>query len=164
VAPAVRRVVQDAKAVALDNSVLNSLAKTSSSQHQAALDFLARNGTRPLTITRATFMEALGSYSKGQLKELLSRFKISFDPTVGIEQIGALSRRFQDAFKGTRRAISDTDAMQMAGAVLSKRRWVTADIGAYKRAVDLGIDVEYVGDAAQRAQQAKYVRQPVTVK
>ena len=143
-------------------SVLQAIARPGHDLHQAATTFLNNAAGRALTISRATYMEALCSWSKQQVKAVLQRYGIAFDATVGLEQIVPMARRLQRAFVGTNRVLEDTDAMQIAGAVLGERTWVTADITAYYRAVDLGVSAQYVGSAEKMANAARYVREAVT--
>ncbi|MGN9908999.1 SpvB/TcaC N-terminal domain-containing protein [Phytohabitans sp. LJ34] len=162
VAPAVRRAVPAPQALELDNSVLSALGKSADANHQAAKTFVALANGRPLTISRATYKEALGAASKHQVKEVLRKYNIAFDATLSLERIGAFAQRLRAGVTRAGRSLSDTDAMQMAAAHLQNRIWITADRDAFRRAVDLGIQARYVGSPDQMATASRYVRQPIT--
>lgn len=67
------------------------------------------------------------------------------------------------AFDGTGRAIGEGDAKVAASALLRGEKLATNDLQFFKRAKDLGLNVEYVGSGNAAANAAKYVPQPVTI-
>jgi hypothetical protein len=77
--------------------------------------------------------------------------------------LGAVASRLERAFVGTGRSISTEDARVAATALLRNEKLATADFQFFKRAKDLGIDVEFVGSGTAAANAAKYVPQPVII-
>jgi predicted nucleic acid-binding protein len=116
-----------------------------------------------LTINRHTYQKLLANFSKDQLKAVRETYGIRLIRDVELPQLGDVASRLQRAFAGTGRAISAEDARVAATAFLRNEQLVTADLQFFKRAKDLGLDVEFIGGGAAARNAASYVPQLVVI-
>ena len=144
----------------LDNSILSSLADPKNANHAAAVAYITgKEGA--LYANRAAYMEFLGAHSKYDFELLAKRYGIKLLREISIEELSVTSIRLRNAFAESGRVLSDTDAMNAAGAFLRGETFVTSDYGAARRAMELGIKVEYVGSAEKAAKVGNNL-QPVS--
>ncbi|WP_292990574.1 DUF4157 domain-containing protein [Nitrosomonas sp.] len=153
----------------LDNNMLSAFQDPQHPNHAVAAEFMNANRGAELRINRAVYQEYLANSSKDQFRQLRAQLlndyniRLRLARAASLEQIIQLAGRIERAFQGTGRSISSKDARVAAGARLSGERLVTRDLQFYKRARDLGLDVEFVGTGRAAERAAAYQPQPVTI-
>jgi predicted nucleic acid-binding protein len=108
-------------------------------------------------------MEFIGKYSKDDWGLLAKKYDIKLIRTISLETLASTATRIEKAFAGTGRNIKRPDALNAAGAFLRNQKLVTADLGLFKRAKDLGLKVDFAGTGKNVANAAAYVPDPVTI-
>lgn len=113
-------------------------------------------------VVAAEFL-TLGRGTGGHLQQLEQQYGIQPLQDVSLQEIDTAAARLQAAFAGDpfHRMLGDEDARVAATAFLKQERLATGDIQLFKRAKDLGLDVDFVGTAQAEARAAAY--QPRTV-
>ncbi len=147
----------------LDNNLLSQLANFAHPNHAAAVAYAEANKAAGLSVNRAAYKEFLQNFSKDQFSGLRERYGIKLIREISLEELGSTALRLRKAFDGTGRAIGEGDAKVAASALLRGEKLATNDLQFFKRAKDLGLNVEYVGSGNAAANAAKYVPQPVTI-
>jgi predicted nucleic acid-binding protein len=105
----------------------------------------------------------LGRGTAAHLQQLEQLYGLQRVQDVSLSEIGAAAARLQAAFAGDplQRLLREGDARVAATAFLKQERLATGDLQLFKRAKDLGLDVDYVGTGQAAARAAAY--QPRTV-
>ncbi len=137
--------------------------KSTPAESAAALAYVQANKASGLTINRHAYQKLLNSYSKEQIKQISDKHGIKLARETQLPELGKVAKRIEGAFDGTTRVISKEDARIAATAYLRKERIATGDLQFYKRARDLGLQVDFVGAGRSAALAAAYVPTPVTV-
>jgi predicted nucleic acid-binding protein len=108
-----------------------------------------------LTLSRGT---------RAQLQSLEQQYGIQLTQDVSLQEIDTAAIRLQAAFAGDpfHRILREEDARVAATAFLKQERLATGDVQFFKRAKDLGLDVDFVGTGQAAARAAAY--QPRTVR
>jgi RHS repeat-associated protein len=161
--PAPKPVPKPAANVELDNNLLNALTDAKHPNHASAVAYASANKAAGLYVNRATLREYLAAFSKYQFSELAKDYGIKLLRDIDIKTLESTAARLEKAFQGTGRVISTPDANCAASPFLRNSTLGTADLQAFKRAKDLGLNVEYVGTGKAAEKAAAYVPKPVTV-
>ena len=146
----------------LDSNILSALINPHDPLHGDAVAFVTSNRAAGLSANRSAYTEFLQRYSKYQFSVLRQRYGISLIRELPMEDLGAAASRLQRAFPDAR-VLSDADARVAASSFLKKERFATNDLRLFKRAKDLGLNVEYVGSGASAAAAARYIPNPVAI-
>lgn len=125
--------------------------------------FVRANRAAGLSYNVYTRAEFLRRGTRAQLRTLEENYGIRLIREFNPVQIDDVARRLQRAFAGTGRSLGDADAHVAATAYLKGERLATGDLKFYKRAFDLGLDVEFVGTGPAAARAAAYRPDPVTI-
>jgi hypothetical protein len=106
---------------------------------------------------------ALGRGTGAQLQLLERQYGLQLIQDVSLSEIDAAAAPLQAAFDGDpfHRILREEDARVAATAFLKRQRLATGDLQLFKRAKDLGLDVDFVGTGQAAARAAAY--QPRTV-
>ena len=105
------------------------------------------NKAAGLSYNFATRAEFLKEGTRARLRLLEHSYDIKLIRDVPLPQIEATAQRLQAAFSGDplRRTLSAADASVLATAFLKGEWFATNDLQVFKRALDLGIQAEFVG-------------------
>lgn len=118
----------------LDNNVLSHLANPSHQNHAAAVAYANANKAAGLSVNRHAYREFLVNFSKDQFKMLKDKYGIKLIREISLEEIEIVGKRIEDAFVGTDRSISASDARVAASALLRGEKLATNDLQFFKRA------------------------------
>lgn len=148
----------------LHSSILIAASDPSNVNHAAAVVYLKANQPAGLSASQQALREFLTrSPTPSAFKELQKTYGIKLARKIPRGEVNALAGRLQQAFTNGRVLRSD-DARIAAEARLRGETLATADLPFFKRAKDLGIDVEFVGSSgAALAKAANYTPNPVTI-
>lgn len=146
----------------LDNNILSALINPNDSNHIAAVAFANANKAAGLHVNRSAYREFLQSYSKHQFDILRQQYGIKLIRDIPLEELQATAMRLQNAFTDGR-VLHEPDARVAASAYIRGERLATNDLPFFRRAKDLGLQVEYVGSGPSAAKAAAYVPMPVTI-
>jgi hypothetical protein len=129
---------------------MSALANPADAHHAAAVAHAEANRAAGLSINLQTKAEFLARYTQADLDNLIAKYGIRIIDELPIPHLEELGLRLQKglASASTKKAVlklGDGDAKNAAAALLKNERLATADEQLFKRAWDLGIDVEYVG-------------------
>ena len=148
----------------LDTNIISALANPGDAGHAAAVAYANANRAAGLSVNRSVYMEFLERFSKYQFEALRSRYGIVLRREYTLQELELAAQRLQNAFSGTTRVMSVGDARAAASVFLSGERFGTADLQFYKRARDLGLNVEFVGTGNAAASAAAYIPQSVVIR
>ncbi len=115
-------------------------------------------------VVAAEFL-TLGRGTAGQLQLLEQQYGIQLIQDVSLPEIDTAAARLQAAFAGDpfHRVLPEEDARVAATAFLKQERLATGDIQLFKRAKDLGLDVDFVGTAQAAGRAAAYQPRRVNI-
>jgi RHS repeat-associated protein len=147
----------------LDNNLLSQLVNPAHPNHAAAVAYAEANKAAGLSVNRAAYKEFLQHFSKDQFSVLREQYGIKLIREISLDELNSVAQRLRKAFDGSGRDIGEGDAKVAASALLRGEKLATNDLQFFKRAKDLGLNVEYVGSGNAAANAAKYVPQPVTI-
>ena len=147
----------------LDTNLASALLNPADAGHAAAVAYMDANKGTGFFVNRHSYKELLVRFSKDQVKKLREMYGIRMLRDVDLDDIAEAAARIEDAFAPTDRVISPADARVAATSYLQGRKLATADLQFYKRARDLGLDVEFVGKGNAATKAAAYVPDPVTI-
>jgi len=125
--------------------------------------FIQANRAAGLSYNVYTRAEFLSRGTRAQLRLLEETYGIRLIQNVTPNQIDDVARRLEQAFDGTGRRLGTGDARVAATAYLTGERLATGDLQFYKRARDLGLQVEFVGTGRAAARAAAYQPDLVTI-
>jgi predicted nucleic acid-binding protein len=148
----------------LDANILIALSDPKNVNHAAALKFVTDNQAAGLSASVQAIREMLAKpgIAPDAFKQLQKAYGIKAIPYLP-KQLNDTAARLQAAFTDGR-VLRDADARVAANAYLRGEKLGTADLQFYKRAKDLGLDVEFVGsDPGALAKAANYVPNTVTI-
>jgi predicted nucleic acid-binding protein len=146
----------------LDNNLLSALANPNDPLHAAAVEYANANKAAGLSVNRSAYQEFLKTYSKDQFAALKEQYGMKLIREIPLEELQSTATRLQAAFTDGR-VLADADARVAASALLKGEKLATNDLQFFKRAKDLGLNVEYVGSGDAAAKAAAYVPKPVTI-
>ena len=148
----------------LDSSILIAASDPGNINHAAAVGYLKANQPLGLSASRRALREFLTkSPTRSGFRDLQKTYGIKLARNIPTKQINALVDRLQKAFTDGR-VLRDGDARIAAEAMLRSETLATADLPFFKRAKDLGIDVEFVGSSGGAlSKAANYKPNPVTI-
>jgi RHS repeat-associated protein len=145
----------------LDSNLLMAAADPNNVNHHAAVKFLKDNQAAGLSASLTAFREFQAKTVPGALtfKELERAYGIKLVRGIPQGEIKALGARFQAAFPPGGPRLFEEDARIAAEAFLRGEKLGTADMKFFKRAWDLGLNVEFVGsDPKAIAEAANYMK------
>ncbi len=93
---------------------------------------------------------------------LKEQYGIKLIRDIPLQDLQATASRLQAAFTDGR-VLADADARVAASAYLRGEKMATNDLPFFKRAMDLGLNVEYVGTGNAATKAANYIPQTVTI-
>jgi hypothetical protein len=150
----------------LDANLLIAAADRSNVNHAAAVAFLRANQSAGLSASQTALREFLARPAAPGTQtfvQLQRTYGIRLIRDIPQGQISQTAIRLQRAFTDGRR-LRDADARIAAEAFLRGEKLGTADLAFYKRARDLGLNVEFIGsDPRALARAAAYIPNPVTI-
>jgi hypothetical protein len=149
--------------IQIDNNLLSALVNPADPGHANAVAFAQANGAGVLNINRSVYQEFLKSFSKDQFSQLANKYDIRLIREHTLDDLAAAASKLQKAFEGDARVLTDADARALASAWQKGEKFFTNDKKLYKRAKDLGLDVEFVGDEAGKAETSAYVPRRVAI-
>jgi rRNA maturation endonuclease Nob1 len=130
---------------------------------QMFVDYATRNRSAGLSVYNMVLTEFL---QKGTIEEFMAlqgqygiRLANDFTPN----EVSAVAARLRSAFGGTGRVLSTEDARVLATAFLQREKFATGDLQLFKRATDLGLDVDFIGTGNAVTKARNYVPQPVQI-
>jgi predicted nucleic acid-binding protein len=139
----------------LDANVLMGLANGNA----AAIAYAKANRAAGLSYNVSARLEFLAKGTRAQLRVLEQQYGIKLIRDLRLSDIQATAGRFVRAFTDGR-TLGYWDAQVAASAYLKGERFGTADLQFYKRARDLGLNVDYVGTGKAAQKAAQYIPQP----
>ena len=115
-------------------------------------------------VVAAEFL-TLGKGMGAQLQLLQKQYGLQLIQDGSLQEIDTAAARLQAAFAGDpfHRRLSKEDARVAATAFLKQERQATGDIQFFKRAKDLGLDVDFVGAGQAAVRAAAYKPRTVSV-
>lgn len=134
----------------LDANLLMRLSKGD----PVAVAYAEANRAAGLSYNFSTRFEFLNGGTRAELRLLEQKYGISLIRDVPLADIQSTATSLRSAFTDGR-ALGYWDSQVAASAFLKGERLATGDLQFFKRALDLGVKVEFVGTgrAAQRAAQ-----------
>ena len=166
-APGVSASVAPAKVIDpnLDANILIALSDPKNVNHAAAVKFVTDNQAAGLSASGQAIREMLAKpgMKPADFLKLQKDYGIQVILDPKPKAISDAAARLQSAFTDGR-VLRDADARVAAAAYRRGEKLGTADLQFFKRAKDLGLDVEFVGsDPKALAKAAGYVPNTVTI-
>jgi predicted nucleic acid-binding protein len=125
--------------------------------------FVQANRSAGLSYNVATRAEFLDKGTRAELRLLEQKYGIRLIREINPSQIDAVAQRLQQAFAHTERKLGTKDARVAATAYLKGEPLATGDLRFYKRALDLGLRIEFVGTGKAASLAAAYQPDLVTI-
>lgn len=120
------------------------------------------NRAAGLSYNFSSTFEFLTGGTRADLQLLEQQYGISLIREVPLPELQNTARQLRAAFTDGR-VLGYWDSQVAASAYLRGERLATGDLQFFKRAGDLGLDVQFVGSGNAAAKAAAYVPKPVTV-
>ena len=124
-----------------------------------AVAYANANRAAGLSYNYSARLEFLIRGTRAELRLLEERYGMRLIREVPLDDIAAEASRLRSLFTDGR-VLGYWDSQVAATASLMGERMATADLQFFKRAMDLGLNVEYVGTGAAAARAAAYVPRP----
>ena len=150
-----------AKRITLDNNAVSALRNKADPLHSQISQYIANNPGAKVSIGRGTYMEQLGKLSHQELNAFLKENNIKFNRSLSIETLAKTSTKIEKALQAVGKTIKRPDAITAANSLLTKETLVTADVDFAKRAMDLGLKVDFFGTGNSAKNVANYKPTPV---
>jgi|SRR6516225_193759 hypothetical protein len=136
--------------------------------HQKDPDYIAyvqANRANGLRYNEAAANEFLVHESPAELQNLEQTFGLSRIQDVTLAEIDVAGQLLQDAFLSDPwgRIIHENDARVAATAFIKKEKLATGDLKFFKRGLDLGLQMEFIGSGNAKAKALAYVTKPVQI-
>lgn len=117
------------------------------------------NRAAGLSYNFSTRFEFLAGGTRADLQLLEQQYGIQLIRDVPLPQLQQTAAQLRGAFTDGR-VLGYWDSQVAASAFLKGERMATGDLQFYKRAMDLGLNVEYVGTGNSALKAAQYVPKP----
>jgi len=127
-----------------------------------AVTYSVNNRAAGLSYNLSTRFEFLVRGTRAELRLLEQRYGIQLIREIPTPQLQATATRLRGAFPDGR-VLGYWDSQVAASAYLRGERLATGDLQFFKRARDLGLNVEFVGTGNAAARAGAYVPRPVPV-
>lgn len=118
-----------------------------------------------LRYNEAAANEFLVNDTPAELQNLEQIFGLSRIQDVTLAEISVVGQWLQDAFLGDPwgRIIHKSDAKIAATAFIKKEKLATGDLRFFKRGLDLGLQMEFIGSGKAKIRALAYVAKPVQI-
>ena len=127
------------------------------------VDYATRYRSAGLRVYSMVLTEFL---QKGTIEEFMAlqrQYGIRLSNDFTLNEVSAVAARLRSAFRGTGRVLSEEDARVLATAFLQGEKFATGDLQLFKRAKDLGLDVDFIGTGNAATKASNYVPQLVQI-
>jgi len=127
-----------------------------------AIAYANANRAAGLSYNVSTRFEYLVGGTRAELRLLENRYGIALSRDYSLAEIQDTGRQLRSAFTDGR-VLGYWDSQVAATAYLTGDRMATTDLQFYKRALDLGLSVDFVGTGRALSRANNYVPRPVFV-
>jgi RHS repeat-associated protein len=153
---ATRSVVSIPRVALVDPQLDANLLIRLSQRDPVAVGFANANRAAGLSYNFSARFEFLAGGTRAELRLLEQQYGIQLIRDVPLSQLQQTAAKLRGAFVDGR-ALGYWDSQVAASAFLKGERMATGDLQFYKRALDLGLKVEYVGTGNSALRATRYV-------